>query len=184
VNNKTRRQIFELANARRFGITEEKGPEYSGAGSNYSADDADCLANFKNVAARIGSNPITVLGVYMLKHIDSVNTFIKELERVENLEQALDLVYAGEGIVSRLDDARNYLDILESLLWEFGLHPTLHEITDEAGMATGEETARIIPISPAPPPVSTEFAPMTEEEIEAQAAPELAPFKGSHSLDD
>lgn len=195
MNNATRRGIFERANARRFGITEEKGPEYTGEGSDYQAEDADVLANFKNVAARIGSNPITVLGVYMLKHVDSITTFIQELEKVENLEQALELIYAGEGIISRLDDARNYLDIMEALLWEFGLHPELieyMELTDAAGQATGDEEQAevvVIPISPAPPPVSSEFAPETDEEIEALAdltvvEPTNTPFKGSHSLDD
>jgi hypothetical protein len=197
VNNKTRADLFTIANTRRFGITTEKGPEYTGAGSDYTDDDSDVLANFKNVASRLGTNPITVLGVYLGKHVDSINTFIKEMDKVQSLEEAINLVYQGEGIVSRLDDARNYLDILECLLWEFGLHPTLIEyidMTDAAGMEPGPEApdekgqpeAVIVPIT------SKTTAPETDEEIEAQLEAELladslapkSPFTGSHGVND
>jgi hypothetical protein len=126
MNHKARRIIEQLACERRYGIADEKGAEYSGAGSTYKETGADTLHNFKSVAERTGCTPEQTLMTYLLKHIDSINTAVKEAaqceaKRVTRTYQPDDPnpreVYAkGEGIVSRLDDARNYLDLLECLL--------------------------------------------------------------------
>jgi hypothetical protein len=110
--------VIEEANARRMAISAEKGPEYSGAGSSYTVD-ADVLYNFKSVGARLGLEPLEVAGVYMTKHYDSVMTFLKGT-RGEDIQE---LAYRGEGIVSRLDDLRNYLDLIECLLIDVGALP-------------------------------------------------------------
>jgi len=121
VNLSTKLQVVDTANRRRGAISAEKGPEYTGEGKNYA--EGDILANFKNVASTVGSSPITVAGVYANKHWDSLSTFIRDLPQVETAAEARALVERGEGIVSRLDDLRNYMDLLECLLVEYRLHP-------------------------------------------------------------
>lgn len=125
MNHRMRRIVETLACERRYGIADAKGAEYSGKGSTYKETGADTLANFKNVAERIGGTPEQVLMTYLLKHIDSINTAVREAAQhnpayvVFNRDPKT--VYAGgEGIVSRLDDARNYLDLLECLLIDNG----------------------------------------------------------------
>lgn len=126
MNHRMRRIVETLACERRYGIADAKGAEYSGKGSTYKDTGADTLANFKNVAERIGGTPEQVLMTYLLKHIDSINTAVREAGMYTGQDengytaaarsQQARIYAAGEGIVSRLDDARNYLDLLECLL--------------------------------------------------------------------
>lgn len=120
MNHKARRIIEQLACERRYGIADEKGAEYSGAGSTYKETGADTLHNFKSVAERTGVTPEQTLMTYLLKHMDSINTAVKEAAQYNQPYKdtfSPRHAYAkGEGIVSRLDDARNYLDLLECLL--------------------------------------------------------------------
>ena len=64
----------------------------------------DVNANFKRVGELVGLSPKIILWVYLEKQLDAIRTYLKT-GRVES-----------EPIISRLDDARNYLDILETLL--------------------------------------------------------------------
>lgn len=117
MNHKQRRIVETLACERRYGIADAKGAEYSGAGQTYKETGADTLANFKAVGERVGTTPEQALMVYLLKHIDSINTTVREAGDPFYSSVGQELIYAkGEGIVSRLDDARNYLDLLECLL--------------------------------------------------------------------
>lgn len=133
MNHRMRRIVETLACERRYGIADAKGAEYSGKGSTYKETGADTLANFKNVAERIGGTPEQVLMTYLLKHIDSINTAVREAGTLKPpfIDKGPCVIYAaGEGIVSRLDDARNYLDLLECLLIDNG---HIEEQTDEQG---------------------------------------------------
>lgn len=118
MNHKQRRAVETAACERRYGIADAKGSEYSGAGSTYKETGADTLANFKLVGDRLGISPVLVLLTYWLKHVDSITTAVREAELHDsNTDVGRSIRYAqGEGIVSRLDDARNYLDLLECLL--------------------------------------------------------------------
>lgn len=107
--------VIEQANARRTGISEEKSAEYSGR--------EDVLRNFKGQGKRLNLDPVQVLAVYFGKHIDSIETFVRELASCDSYTARVALVNRGEGLVSRLDDARNYLDLLECLLVELNIHP-------------------------------------------------------------
>ncbi len=122
MNHAMRRAIETAACERRYGIADEKGAEYSQAGANYQTGDADVLLNFKEVAKRTGTTPVQVLLNYMLKHVDSITTTCREAEwRDSNTDVGRSIRYAqGEGIVSRLDDLRNYADLLECLLVDTG----------------------------------------------------------------
>lgn len=130
MNHKQRRTVETAACERRYGIADEKGAEYSGQGSSYKESGADTLTNFKAVAERTGMTPVQCLLVYFLKHIDSITTTCREAEAVDYRSTGIavdfggedrhDRYAEGEGIVSRLDDARNYLDLLECLLMDTG----------------------------------------------------------------
>lgn len=145
MNHRMRRIVETLACERRYGIADQKGAEYSGKGSTYKETGADTLNNFKSVAERIGGTPEQVLMTYLLKHVDSINTTVREAGvytgQDENgytdaaRSQQHRIYAAGEGIVSRLDDARNYLDLLECLLIDNG---HIEEAWDEEGMKYAE----------------------------------------------
>lgn len=127
MNHRARRIVETAACERRYGLADEKGAEYSGKGATYKEDGADTLANFKAVGERLGVSPVSVLLTYWLKHVDSITTAVREAEDGFCNDVGRSIRYAqGEGIVSRLDDARNYLDLLECLLIDtnaIGTHP-------------------------------------------------------------
>lgn len=124
MNHRDKRALVERANERRTNISDAKGPEYAGQADTYMADDSDVLANFKRQGRRWGTDALQAAAIYFGKHIDSIETFIREMA-IHNgsRPEQWKLVNRGEGIISRLDDARNYLDLLECLLAEIGLHP-------------------------------------------------------------
>jgi len=96
-----RQSIIEKAFKRRSELMRNKGKEYS------KGIKTDVNFNFKEVAKRLGLTKEQVLMVYFLKAILSIEKWILDGE-----------LSSGETIISRLDDARNYLDILETLLYE------------------------------------------------------------------
>ncbi len=71
--------------------TDEKGPAYTG-------ESKDMLANFKSMANRFNISPIIVWAIYFNKHVDAVNSFIKN----PSLSQG------SEPIESRFVDIINY----------------------------------------------------------------------------
>lgn len=79
-------------------INETKGKDYSG--------DEDALSNFKVLAQRLGMTPLQVWGVYALKHIAAIESYIKN-GSVES-----------EPIEGRIDDAILYLFLLRGLIEE------------------------------------------------------------------
>jgi hypothetical protein len=98
MTGKQRYKFIQQAITRRMKLLDMKGKEYSNSN--------DVNANFKRLAQMLGVKPYFILWIYLTKHIDSITHFI----RTGNSD--------SEGIISRLDDARNYLDILECLLRE------------------------------------------------------------------
>lgn len=106
MNYEERQKIIEEATKRRFELLFNKGKEYS-VGSE------DINFNFKEIAKRLGTRlagtPEYVCLVYLYKHLLSLEKWAKDGE-----------LSSGETIISRLDDIRNYLDILESLIQEKG----------------------------------------------------------------
>lgn len=147
MNLSTKERILELADERRNGISAQKGPEYAGSAARYADDDKDVLANFKRQGDRWGTSPLLPTGVYFGKHIDSIETFVREATREGlTLAQQRELAYKGEGILSRLDDARNYLDLMECLLVDLGIlndpRPEAYKLTPmlrELGPISGED---------------------------------------------
>jgi hypothetical protein len=83
------RQGFEEECA---GTMATKGREY--AGNN------DRFANFRGVADRIGITPLQAWGVFALKHVDAIFSFVREGQ-----------TFSTESIRSRYMDLRNYVDL-------------------------------------------------------------------------
>ena len=76
-------------------------------GREYSKGGQDVNFNFKDVGKRLKLSKEIVLMVYLEKAILSIEHAICGGQ-----------LSSGETTISRLDDARNYLDILETLLNE------------------------------------------------------------------
>ena len=96
-----RQSIIKKAFKRRTKIMRNKGREYS------KGVKTDVNLNFKEVAKRIGLTKEQVLIVYMSKAMLSIEKWILDGE-----------LSSGETLISRLDDLRNYADILETLLYD------------------------------------------------------------------
>jgi hypothetical protein len=90
-----------IASIRRLLVV--KGGEYAGS--------EDRLANFKRGQLRTGAHPYQVLWIYLSKHIDSVETFIKDHAAGIQRERS-------EPIDGRLDDIINYCLLMKALVKE------------------------------------------------------------------
>lgn len=97
------RQNFEKLlldlNEKELQINRSKGEEYCQL-------DSDALKNFKRNAERLGTDPITVCSLYLFKHVDWLETYIKTRQE------------GSEGIESRILDLRLYLALLYALITE------------------------------------------------------------------
>lgn len=80
-----------------------KGGEYAGA--------EDRLANFKRGAARVGVHPLQTLWIYAAKHIDSIETYIRDTAAGTSRPRS-------EPIAGRLDDLINYCILAKALIAE------------------------------------------------------------------
>lgn len=85
-------------------LTKTKGREYAGS--------ADQLANFRRLSARLNIHPAQVLLVYLTKHLDSIETHIRDLAS----GNAGATPAPSEPIEGRIDDAILYLCLLKGLL--------------------------------------------------------------------
>lgn len=87
-------------------INEIKGNDYAG--------NEDVFANFKRNAQRLGLKPHEVWAVYFFKHIDAIETYLRDGE------------IKSEPIEGRIDDAILYLLLLRGMLKdEKTVHPIL-----------------------------------------------------------
>jgi len=96
-----RQSIIKKAFKRRTQTMWDKGREYS------KGIKTDVNFNFKEVAKRLGLTKEQVLMVYLEKAMFSIEKWILDGE-----------LSSGETLISRLDDLRNYADILETLLYD------------------------------------------------------------------
>ena len=107
MTNDERIAIIEAATKRRMDIMDTKGADYQGE------EKEGVNGNFYRNARLLGVSPVLIWAVYFNKHIDALAKFVRT-GRVES-----------EGLRGRLDDIRNYIDILEAMLVEEGsiTHP-------------------------------------------------------------
>jgi hypothetical protein len=100
------KEFFDLMDAtyqRLLDLSESKGMEYAGS--------ADRLSNFKRLGVELSMPPEKVLWVYMTKHLDSLRTWLRELEGpIRRIP--------SEPIEGRIDDAILYLILLKGLICE------------------------------------------------------------------
>ena len=99
-----REELFDTMNQEERKLLSSKGADYSSVG--------DCLSNFKLNAERLGLGKYQVWAIYCMKHLDSIFNAIKKtpMSPYASLK--------SESIHTRINDARNYLGLLECLLVE------------------------------------------------------------------
>lgn len=88
-------------------ILQEAKETRTGKGRDYTRDSDDALANFKRCGERIGVTPQKALLIYMSKHSDAIETYIKTGGQSES-----------EPIKTRIIDNINYLLLLWGLIEE------------------------------------------------------------------
>lgn len=108
------RQAIEECNK----LLTTKGHDYTQGAEG----DRGRLRNFYTNAERLGVSPFTVLGVYMNKHLDAVNTFLSK-GRLES-----------EPIEDRIADSINYLLLLYKMV--------MYEERQAEALLADEELAR------------------------------------------
>lgn len=79
-------------------LNETKGNDYSG--------NEDVFANFKRNVQRLGLEPYEVWSVYFFKHLDAIETWLRDGE------------VKSEPIEGRIDDAILYLLLLRGMISE------------------------------------------------------------------
>lgn len=107
MNAVERQAIVERLQQLEMQMIDTKGREYTGGAE--IDNDKDTLHNFKDVARQTGMTPLQCWGVYFLKHISSIMTFIADPSREKDM---------AEPIEGRIVDARTYLGLLQCLLEE------------------------------------------------------------------
>lgn len=98
MNGSDFRQLLDETSDRLRELTTSKGVEYS------NSDDQ--LANFKRLSQRLGLTPEAVILVYLTKHLDAIDSFVRT-GRVHS-----------EPITGRIDDAILYLVLLKAQIAE------------------------------------------------------------------
>lgn len=97
-------------------LTRTKGAEY--------AHDADQLANFKRLSERLGMSAEAILMVYLTKHLDSIESHIREPQK--SLSEPID---------GRIDDAILYLCLLKALINDSHRRPNHRQMPEWHGGA-------------------------------------------------
>ena len=100
-------------------------------GQAYARDEQlaaqDRLGNFKRTAELIGADPLQVAAIFLMKHVDSLLTWVTEMSDKSSLRAMitssapdLGFIYqaGGEPIEGRFADARNYVDLMFGLAVE------------------------------------------------------------------
>ena len=76
-------------------------------GEEYTVSDEDKFKNFKSIGERMNLKAEQVALTYLLKHMDSIRNYVLNGKEVSE-----------EPIVSRIQDARNYLLLLGGIIEE------------------------------------------------------------------
>lgn len=101
------KEFLELQNrmeTNEHNIMGTKGIEYTQGDLK-----TDRLANFYRIAKELGQSPMLVCYIYLKKHLDSITCFVKNGRE-----------YTDEKIEGRINDARNYLILLNAIIQEEG----------------------------------------------------------------
>lgn len=80
-------------------------------GEEYKADDNDQLANFRRRAIALDIQPEVVWGIYAGKHMDALETYIKDVKNGKSR-------FRSEPLAGRIDDLIMYLILLKAMVAE------------------------------------------------------------------
>lgn len=111
----------------RLKMGEEKGVSYANS-------ETDRLANFKGIAADLGTTPEVILMVYLGKHLRSIHHWVKTGATPDG-----DLNVHSDGIAGRIADATNYLDLLYAMMRE-RLEVSARQTPQASSQAVGRDT--------------------------------------------
>lgn len=103
MNTSDFQRVVDDTFARLTELSNTKGQEYAGS--------EDRLANFKRLGAELNLDPRHVLWVYATKHLDSIRTYLREVNAP--VQRTL-----SEPIDGRIDDAILYFILLKGLIYE------------------------------------------------------------------
>jgi hypothetical protein len=129
VNHGTLHHFFEEECSAIARLMAMKNGEYAG--------EDDALGNFKRGAAINGITPLQVLNVYMTKHIDAVQTFIRDHAKGK-------VRPASEPIEGRFRDIAVYCLLAMALIQEEQEKNNADEVAEPAGDA-GKYSDRVRP---------------------------------------
>lgn len=96
------RNLLQEVSTSLIGLTESKGQEYANSSESQTA-------NFERQAVALGLPPEAVLMVYLSKHIDSIQCYIRHLQGKAGY-------VSSEPIEGRISDAILYLCLLRALV--------------------------------------------------------------------
>lgn len=116
-------------NSLREELLEECCKLSDGKSIEYTQSSNDKLANFKNIGRRFNIDPLLVAGVYMNKHIDSINNYIKTQK-----------MSSGESLRSRFIDIINYSILMIAI--EHEKNNSTKRCGDETGTHSGSGKIR------------------------------------------
>jgi len=117
-------------------VSATKGKEY--------ANGEDRLGNFKREALKLDVMPETVCHIYLAKHLDSIDHFVKNVQTTGVPPPIL-----SEPIHGRIGDAIVYLMLLDALIVE--REEVIAAMSAEADAAQTRELARTFDEKPIPP---------------------------------
>ena len=119
MNNKRYAHLTETLLSSTKKVADSKRHSYTG-GSD------DVLANFKRIAERLNVDPFVILGVYLNKQVDAVNTYIKDGTLSEPFEgrivDCLNYIFlahamyveneeaSGKNVITSTEELENYAE--------------------------------------------------------------------------
>jgi hypothetical protein len=103
MNSSAFKDVFDQTIMELEKLLNVKGGEYAGSG--------DRLGNFKRGAERVGIHPLQILWIYAAKHIDSIETFIRDTAAGQDRLRS-------EPMSGRFDDLINYCILAKALIRE------------------------------------------------------------------
>lgn len=98
MTNERYKSLRDARYAARCAMADSKAEDY--------AKGNDRLANFKEAAAALGTDPLDQAGTYFYKHVSAIFRYIRDKK------------VSSEPIEGRIQDAQEYLDIIGALIEE------------------------------------------------------------------
>lgn len=95
-------------------VLKVKGDSYAASGTGVP----DRLGNFRRAGTALGLTPASAGFLYLLKHVDSIATWLRDTEQARRENRLISSVAGGEPIEMRFVDLRNYVDLVHAAVME------------------------------------------------------------------